>query len=668
MLTKRSKQFISIIIIACLAANTISAQVKQVLSPRNANYNMNVTLFPEKKMIDGQMELNWINTSHDTLFELQFHLYLNAFKNSESTFMRESGGSFRNDMAGSDKLSWGYIDILEMKTKKGTELTDKIQFIQPDDGNLYDQTVIRVPLNDTIMPGDTVNLEIKFESKLPKIFARTGYAGDYFFIGQWFPKIGVYEPAGMHGAKKGSWNCHQFHANSEFYADFGVYNVNITLPKDYVVGATGQLTEEKKSLSQKTLSFLAEDVIDFAWTASKRFVELSEDYNNVKIKLLIQPEHRDLAKRHFVSAKAAIDYFNKHLGNYPYPNLTIVDPPFVGLGSGGMEYPCLITAGSVAKLPNGIRMIEEVTMHEYGHQYFMGILASNEFEEAWMDEGINSYFETRIMDGSYGQKTSFIDFAGLKIGDTEMQRTGYIFNDYRNIAESSRFSWKFTHGGYGMFSYAKPATFINTLHNMVGNECMDDIWKTYYERYKFKHPYSSDFISVVNEIVPKHFPDKFGKDMNWYFDQVLNSSNICDYKILNITNKENEGPQGLFDKDGQKIYGDQVKNDTIKKYETKVVLKREGELILPVEVLIHFEDGQEITKEWDGAARTFEFIFLSDSKIAWAQIDPENKNLMDVNLTNNSMTLEPERNPVWKYAVKFLFWLQNIIQSVVWLA
>jgi hypothetical protein len=661
MLTKKS---ISFVLMVFWIGISLSAQEKPTLSPRNANYSMDIKLNTEKKTIEGQMELTWKNTSQDTLHELQFHLYLNAFKNSETTFMRESEGSFRGDQSALDKLSWGYIDITEMKIKDSIDITDKIQFIQPDDGNPYDQTVIRVPF-DTIMPGKSVTISINFESKLPKIFARTGFVNDYFFVGQWFPKIGVYEPAGMRGAKKGGWNCHQFHSNSEFYADYGVYKVNITLPKDYVVGATGQLVNEKSSLSQKTLSFVAEDVIDFAWTASKRYIEQTDDWENVKIKLLIQPEHKDLAKRHFVAAKAALEYFKNHMGEYPYTNLTIVDPPFTADGAGGMEYPCLITAGSLAKMPNGIRLIEMVTVHEFGHQYFMGLLASNEFEEAWIDEGMNSYFETRIMDAAYGKNTAFVDFAGLKVGDTEMQRTSYIYSDYRNIAESYRYAWKYTHGGYGLMSYSKPATFLNTLHNMLGDKCMDEIWKTFYERYKFKHPCSADFIAIVNEIVPKYHENKFGKDMNWYFDQVLYGNKVCDYKVLSIVNKINEEPQGLFDKDGQKIFGG-LKNDSLKKYENKVIVKREGEMVLPVEVLIHFEDGQEILKQWDGTDRTYEFKFMSNSKIAWAKIDPDHNIQMDVDVANNSITLTPEALPVWKYAVKFLFWLQNIIQSVVW--
>ncbi|GAI08319.1 unnamed protein product, partial [marine sediment metagenome] len=169
-------------------------------------------------------------------------MYLNAFKNTESTFWQESGGQLRGmKVKASDPMVWGWVDILQMDEKNGEDLTSNIKFIQPDDDNKKDQTVISVPLVNPVEPGGSVELNIIFKSKLPRIFARTGYSDEYFLIAQWFPKIGVYEPEGMRYAQEGQWNCHQFHANSEFYANFSVYEVEITLPERFTVGATGVL-------------------------------------------------------------------------------------------------------------------------------------------------------------------------------------------------------------------------------------------------------------------------------------------------------------------------------------------------------------------------------------------------------------------------------------------
>ncbi|HLL96887.1 MAG TPA: hypothetical protein VK404_18075, partial [Spirosoma sp.] len=203
------------------------------LSPRLANYQIDVTLDADTKKLTGRETLTWRNASTDVIQELQFHLYLNAFRNDKSTFMRESGGQLRGDQIDrtGDEGTYGSIDITSMNVRGGPSLT--YQFFQPDDNNRDDRTVIRVPLSKPLGPGETIVLDIRFRAKLPKIFARTGFSRDYFLVGQWFPKIGVYESAGTRYAKQGQWNCHQFHAHSEFYADYGVYDVNITTPKAY---------------------------------------------------------------------------------------------------------------------------------------------------------------------------------------------------------------------------------------------------------------------------------------------------------------------------------------------------------------------------------------------------------------------------------------------------
>lgn len=657
-----------LLIVASISITTVSfAQVDIFPKPnseRITSYNISVKLDTDKKLLDGEMQLLWKNPSTDLVDELQFHLYLNAFKNTKSTFMQESGGSHRGfALDESKKEVWGYIDVISMRVTEGEDLTSKITFIHPDDNNENDQTVISVKLEKPVKPNEAIQLDIKFISKLPKIFARTGYSDNYFLAGQWFPKLGVYEPKGQRYATKGQWNCHQFHANSEFYANFSVYNVNITLPNNYIVGSGGLLQSEKENGDgTKTLNYRAEDIVDFAWTASPRFKIAESQWKHVKIKVLLQPEHFSQADRHINSVKAALAYFEEHLGDYPYPYLTIVDPPFRGMGSGGMEYTTFITADCIWGMPDGLRITEMVTIHEFGHAYFMGILASNEFEEPWLDEGFNTYFETRIMDYAYGDKTSFADFLGLKVGDGENTRNGYVAMRNPKIAENFRYSWDFKHGGYGSLSYMKAGTWMSTLDNIVGRETMDEIMKTYYSRWKFKHPCATDFIAIVNEVVLKNHGTKFGMNMNWYFDQVLYGSDACDYSVASIENNEVYPDKGLVDVNGEKVM---LKDSVSKKksYKSKVVLNRLGEVYVPVDVLIKFENGDEIRETWDGKARSVDFSYEKPSKVLWAKVDPDNKILIDVNLMNNSLTLEPKSSTAWKMALKFLFMLQNMMQS-----
>jgi hypothetical protein len=273
--------------------------LKAPMSPRITNYQIRAALDPEKKTVNGEMAVEWRNPSRDTVRDLQFHLYLNAFKNMRSKFM----GSRPTRL--SDEDDWGFTDITEMMTSQGENLLDGIEFIQPDVAgpvqnlglpdekplppDVYDkdQTVARIKLDQPVLPDSTIRLNIRFTSKLPKITARTGFSQDYFFVAQWFPKLGVYEPAGMRYAEKGGWNTHQFHPSSEFYANHSLYEVEITLPEGYEVGTGGKLTGQKSAGRMQTLSYRAEDIVDFAWTASRNYRIVEDQWKHVAIRLMM---------------------------------------------------------------------------------------------------------------------------------------------------------------------------------------------------------------------------------------------------------------------------------------------------------------------------------------------------------------------------------------------
>ncbi len=655
-----------VLVLLSIAFCTVHARqiiFPQPLSPRIANYTISVALDAEKKMLNGKETLRWLNTSKDRVSELQFHLYLNAFKNSKSTFMTESGGQNRG--ISMESGGWGWIDVTAMRVHDGEELKSKMEFIHPDDDNTVDQTVIRVTLSKPVLPNQMITLDIDFAAKLPTVFARTGYNQNYFMIGQWFPKIGVYEPAGMRYATKGQWNCHQFHANSEFYADYGVYDVDMTVPKNYVLGATGILEHDRENNnSTKTYFYHAEDVHDFSWTASPLFKVVEDQWKNVNIRLLIQPDRlKGNASRYIQSVKAALQYLNDHVGKYPYPNITIVDPQWGALGSGGMEYPTLITGGSLWGIPDGLRLVENVTIHEFSHQYFYGLIGSNEFEEAWLDEGITQYYETRIMDATYGAKKSTIDFLGYHEGDFETTRSGYTGQKNPKLAPTYAHAWDYKAGGYGSMTYNKSATFLTTLQRLVGNDVMDEAMETYFERWKFKHPCSRDFIAVVNEVVRKHYGEKFGKDMQWFFDQVLYGTDVCDYELSAISNQPVFGGRGLYDSAGVKITPHEKYDPAnSQKYECRVLVSRLGEIKMPVDVLVHFNNGKEVREHWTGQERWKEFKYAGTEKVLWAKLDPDDVLAIDINVNNNSKTTEAISQPIWKYTVKFLYWIQNVLQ------
>lgn len=647
-------------------AQSAKAIFSPPLSPRLANYQIDVTLNSVTKKLDGRETLTWRNSSNDVIQELRFHLYLNAFRNEQSTFMRESGGQLRGEQIDRNAKQdpYGSIDIVSMKQRNagpGASEALAYQFIQPDDRatdrpatdryTSSDRTVIRVPLTKPVGPGETIVLDIAFRAKLPKIFARTGYSRDFFLVGQWFPKIGVYEPAGTRYAKTGQWNCHQFHANSEFYADYGVYDVNMTVPKDFWVSATGLFqSEQLYANGTKTLRYHAEDVVDFAWTASPHFQVINDSWKRpsggkVDLELVMQPEHLSQAKRHLDAAKAALSYFDKNLGRYPFPNLTIVDPPLHAMGSFGMEYPTFITAGTAWGLPTGARFPELVTIHEFGHQYFMQLLATNEFEEAWLDEGFNQYYEGRIMDATYGVHSSAIDLLGYQRGDLEDSRASYVHQDNPSVGRTFGNTWQLPDGQYSVLTYSKTATWMRTLEGLVGRPVMDEIMRTYFTRWQFKHPDGQDFINVVNEIVPRRLGGRYGPDMNWFFRQVLYGDEAFDYELLSIKNTKRDGQQLAV-----------------------VTVQRNADGKMPVEVLVHFDNGKERTLFWNGQDRQRRFTLPENAKVVWATVDPKQKIYMDTNLNNNSLTLEPSSAPAAKFATKFLFWIENWMQWLAWLA
>jgi len=658
------KNHILLIIFFYLFSSGLHSQIvlKTPLSPRQTYYKIDVTLDSAKKILIGQMETYWVNKSTDKVPDVRLHLYLNAFRSSKSTFNKEGdpgtgkGGKLSESRRKADQ---GWINLTSISDRQGSDLMGRINFIRPDDGNPDDSTVVSITFEKPVNPGDTVFLKIAFESRLPGNVRRTGMKDDFYFAGQWFPKFGVYEPAGMRYAKTGGWNCHQFHFNSEFYSNHSVYDVKITVPKSYVVGSGGMLISEAETGNhEKTLTYRAEDIVDFAWTAWPGYAVYTDQWNNVKITLLLPPERKDQVQRQFTAVKNALEYFDKTVGPFPWPHLTFVDPPTKGQGAGGMEYTTIFTSISATGMPSSFHFPEMVTVHEFGHAYFMGILASNEFEEPWLDEGVNTFWETRIMDHYYGAATSLIDNALFSMPDRSLTRSSYIYAGSRQIITNNEYSWNYPHETYSMMSYNKTAVCLRTLMGIVGEETMNDIFREYYRRWAFKHPSGRDFISVVNDVVRKTYGDKFGPDMNWFFDQTLYGTGICDYKVVRLLNRKMSGdhvPADSLSK-GKK---ETTENDSL--YTSVVELERAGDVTLPVEVLIHFKNGTEVKEPWDGKSRVMDYRYTDKGEVLWAKIDPEYKNPMDVNLINNSMTLEPDNLPVSRISTKLTMLLQYMI-------
>ncbi len=649
------------IYIASLCLLGFYGQGQEVLSPRIANYFMDVQLDPDKKKLSATTDLIWYNPSQDTIGYVLLHLYYNAFRNSRSTFFKERGVPEFLTQDIDEECGWGWSHIISVKDGAGNDLTAGMEYIAPDDGNKLDRTVIKIPLAKTIWGEENVTLRMEWEAKIPKTMPRTGYNKDFYFFAQWFPKIGVYEPAGMRYRKDtGAWNCHQYHSSGEYYADFGVYDIKLHVPKEYIIAASGQLQEKKENGELNTWHFIAEDVIDFTWTASPEYVITKDKYKNTDIFVYTYPEKQYFSERYINTLKFCMAYLEDHLGRYPYPTISVVDPPIHGMFTGGMEYPTLITSLSFESFPAGFKTPETLVVHEFIHQYFMQMVATHEVEEAWMDEGFTTYYEGKILDAYLGDKTSLIDIPGINIGNREWNRGEFLNSPFSQIASNTRKSWKYTHGGYGEISYNKTALWLQTMEGILGEPTMQNVMRQYFQQWQFRHPCRNDFIDIVNQVVKKEKPQEFPDGMDWYFEQVLFGTGLCDYKVLSIENNKVEADRGFFT-DHQEC---EVVESNVTAYKSKVILQRLGDIKVPLDIRLTLEDGKQTIVNWNGKDRSTEIVLDSEQKVISAEIDPYNKISLDKNILNNSLTISKSESGIRKMFARFITGFQHILETV----
>lgn len=653
-----SKKILGSVLIVLLSYATFLSSSDEPFCKQVANYTMNVVLDTEGDTITGEEFLTWTNDTEYPAEELWFHLYWNAFKNNMSTYMIESRRRGRNptDFAMDD---WGYcrvdsIFLIDEENFEEFDLSPAMAFRQPDDDNVLDQTVFSVRLPRPAEPGQTVELRISFLAKVPRPISRTGVYKDNYFIAQWFPKIGVFED--------GKWNCHQFHSSSEFFADYGTYDIKITIPSSMVVGATGEHREiTDNGDGTTTHRFYQHSVHDFAWTASPHLLEFKEDFEfaagkMTEITLLLQPYHTKLKDRYMNAVKNAIRYSSLFYGDYPYTTATCVDPGY-NSRSGGMEYPTFFTGGAYFITRKRDDSPEGVTIHEFGHGYFYGLVGNNEFENPWMDEGFTSFLDTEVYYAAYQNPLYTKRYFGIPVSfpEVEIPIESDGISSHRqtwNMDDMQRFAWKFMEGeSYGANSYSKGELTLRTLKRYMGPDLFADMIKSYSQRWWFKHPKPKDFYEVVSEFA--------GQDMSWFLDQFVYGSGKLDYAIDRITSERIIQQEGWF---GGGYIDGSPKNRETEAYESEVLVRRLGEVKLPIEVLVVFEDGSEFLENWDGQYRWKKFTYAGPARIARAVVDPEFKLVIDINRTNNSMTQKSNKTAPIKWTSRWLLWLQHAME------
>jgi hypothetical protein len=626
-----------------IPATTSAINSATPLSQRVVAYDMDAKYNAKAHSLDASETLTYHNLTGQPLDTFPFHLYLNAFQ-PISTWVREGKreATRGQDFEKWDPKSFGSEEIKSFEVVGQGDFTNQLQFIHPDDDNKDDRTVMQVHLPKPIPPDGYVQFKIKFHDQFPETLERTGWNRDFVLGGQWFPKVGVW----WHGA----WNCHQFHAYTEFFADFGVYDVKLTVPKYEVVGASGiEVGSVNNPDGTKTVAYHGDDIHDFAWTASPHYLIYNDTFQSsmgtVKLRIMMQPAHWGQAERHALIAKQTMERFDRWYGPYPYKTLTIVDPE-PGSQAFGMEYPTFITAGSSWLMPQGLLLPEGVVEHEFGHQYWYGMVATNEFEDAWMDEGINQYTEAKVMDSIFGPSTSTINLWGITAGEENQDRLFY--ESVAALDPIAKNGWQYAdNNSYGGITYGKTALILLTLENVIGEDTMRQAMHTYFLRYRFTHPTKEDFLKTIEEVS--------GKDLRWYFNQAIYGTQVLDFEVLKISSV----PVEWYKEDLQEKPG-------VTEYMDNVWIHRKEDFVIPVDVEIKFDNGDKVREHWDGQDRWVRYAYQKKAKIESVEVDPDHKIYFDRNNFNNSRTEEANSAPARKLANYWMCMSQFFAQMLAW--
>jgi hypothetical protein len=540
--------------------STFSENNTHAYFQQKVNYKIDVTLNDVENTLDGFEILNYTNNSPDTLNYIWFHLWPNAYKNDKTAFSEQLLLLGRTDFYFSDNEKRGYINRLDFKVDGTTAaLEDHLQYID----------IVKLILPSPLAPGNTIKITTPFHEKIPFNFSRGGHVGQAYQITQWYPKPAVYDNKGWHPIP--------YLEQGEFYSEFGDFQVQITVPKNYIVAATGELQNadelnflkeksntpftpktkskiipvkeiskssknskaktsfknqkknapglniknqettyitfeiNKESEETKTLNYFQNNVHDFAWFADKNFIVRHDTLQLSSGKIInawafSTPSGFNVWKNSIQFIKDAVRTRSKWLGEYPFNIVTAVEAK-MGF-NGGMEYPTITSISPMSDEESLDNTIE----HEVGHNWNYGILASNEREHPWMDEGMNIYFDNRYKKIKYPKnndaenKKNFIE---KRIPEDENDLLYRIEVSSKKDQPIETPSEKFSSLNYNAVAYYKTGLWMQELENYIGKSLFDSCLHQYYDQWKFKHPYPGDFKNIVEGISQKNVDSIF---------------------------------------------------------------------------------------------------------------------------------------------------------------
>ena len=598
------------------------------LTPPKIEYKIIVSLSVEQKLLHAEEQISYISGADVPLHELYLHVYPNVLRRRNSTAGQEAEKKLHDyTLAHSRKKDLGYIGIDSLRVNdKASEFS-------------VDGTVMRIDLSSPLMPGDTVVIKMDFQVKIPKMVFRFGYTGKHFTIAQWYPKMAVYDEEG--------WHPDEYHLIGEFYGDFAAFDVNITLPQDYYVGSTGYLVqsingdnnipfvsedekggdsgevdknqnrEAAEKSPTKTLIFHAEKVHDFAWVASPDYVRKEAEWNGILVRALVfKRDSKKGWKNLLTYSLDAIRFYSEQIGEYPYRNLTVVEA-HTG-AAGGMEYPTLSMIDPGANTPF-IRSLEFVTVHEICHNWWYGMVANDELNDAWLDEGFTEYFTVRYAEWKYENGNAF-DLPDWLPLEMELPYTRTHEWSYLQYARSGRdrivaepVYLLDDYDMYGAITYSKGSAILDMLSYVIGDSLFSEFIKSYFSQYKFKHPSIQNVVEVAEQTSRQQ--------LDWFFDQWLYTTKKCDYAVGSIS-RERAG-------EGEFI--------------TKVEIKREGEIVMPVEVEAVLKNGEKVLERIFADDKIETLTFRTKKRVEKIRIDPRHRLLEVDRLNNESGSLPPLR-------------------------
>ena len=628
----------------------------QTYFQQEVNYKIDVSLDDKTHTLSAFETFEYINNSPDELNFIYIHLWPNAYKDNTSAMSLQQYRNGNKVMENNSEVDKGFIDSLDFKVE-GQQATFLYNLTHKDIGKLV--------LNEPLKPGDKITVSTPFRVKLPNgNISRLGHVGESYQITQWYPKPAVYDKEG--------WHQMPYLTQGEFYSEYGSFDVSITLPSNYVVGATGDLqteseiqfldnkaqhTESKldsililsakgnnfpKSSSQvKTIRYTQSKVHDFAWFADKRYhvlkgeVELPISKRKVTTWAMFTNSQANLWKNSIEYLNDGIYWYSKWNGDYPYNQVTAVDGTISA--GGGMEYPNVTVIGGASSATQ----LELVIVHEVGHNWFYGILGSNERVHPWMDEGINTANEIRYFKTKYPENNEFsnnfggvadkIHLGGISHHCGNHLTYGFSANNGKDQPIELH-SNDYTSLNYGAIVYAKTGLVFTYLRDYLGENVYDKAMKAYFDQWKFKHPQPKDLQKVMES--------QTGKDLNWFFDDVINTTGKIDFKLRRVR-KRNEGG-----------YSAEILNA--------------GDIRSPVRVDAYFE-GKLVETVWTESTEDFGVLDaeFNSTQIDKVVIDGE-ENMPDVNRMNNSWEKTRTLNKVEPIHFEFLAGDNESDKNTIW--